>query len=126
MSVLEQFLRSELAAWVIGAVALAVVTVFAFSWVGWLGFGLVGLVGLVTSTRLDLHGGGAVPDSGFGSGPVALYARQLEMQRALSSPEQKLAAEAERQKRDRTLYLMNTVFIPMTVMGLVLFFRYQL
>ena len=123
---LQTLLRSEATAWVMGAVAVAVVAVLAFSWVGWLGIGLVGLIGLVITTRLTLHGGHAVPDSGFGTGPVGLLARQIEAQSAQSSPEQKAAAEAERARRARITYATNTAFIGMMALGFGLFVLHQL
>ena len=124
---LQTLLRSEATAWVMGGVAVAVVAVLAFSWLGWLGIGLVGLIGLVITTRLSLHGGHAVPDSGFGSGPVGLLAKQIEAQSAQSSsPEQKAAAKAERARRARITYATNTAFIGMMALGLGLFVLHQL
>lgn len=120
-------LRSGTAAWLAGAFVLGGVGALAYSLIGWLGIGTIGLFGLLISTTIALHGGHALADSGFGSGDVPMYARQLEEARkSRSSPEQKMAAAAEQAKRARTLYLINAVFAAMTVLGFWLFFRYQL
>lgn len=123
---LQTVLRSEVTAWVVGAVGVVVVAILAFSWVGWLGIGLVGLLGLVITIRVTLLGEHAVMDSAFGTGPVGLLAKQMEEQRAQSSPEQKLAIEAERRQRARIIYVANTAFIGMTVLGFGLFVLHQL
>lgn len=120
-------LRSGTAAWLAAASVLGVVSALAYSMIGWLGIGIVGLLGLLISTTVALHGGHALADSGFGSGGVPMFARQLEEARkSESSPEQKMAAAAERARRARTLYLINAIFTAMTVLGFWLFIRYQL
>jgi hypothetical protein len=118
-------LRSEATAWLLGAAALGGLGALAYWQVGWLGIGLLGLVGLVVSTRIDLHGGLAVTESGAGSGDVPMYAKQLEVRKSESSPEQKMAAAAEQAERARVLYLINTVFIGMTALGFGLFVLHQ-
>ena len=118
-------LQSESLAWALGIIATAALATFAFSYVGWLGVGLVGLAGLVITTRLDLFDGHAMPEIGHGHNPVTLYARQLERQRA-QTPEQKMAAAAQRAKRKRTLYAINTGLIAMTAFGFGLFFLHQI
>ena len=123
---LIEILRLEATAWLLGAVALAGLSALAYAQIGWLGIGIIGLFGLLISTRIDLHGGHALAESDFGSGDVPHYARQREVQRSQTSPEHKLALTAERQKRARLLYLVNTVFIAMTALGLGLFVLYQL
>lgn len=123
---LRTLLRSEVTAWLVGTVGVAVVAALAFSWVGWLGIGLVGLLGLVVTIRVALLGEHAVMDSGFGSGPVGLLARQMEVQGAQSSPEQKAAIAAERAQRARRIYAINTGFIGMTALGFGLFVLHQL
>ena len=117
--------ESESLAWVLGTIATAALATFAFSYAGWLGIGLVGMAGLVVTTRLDLFDGHAVPEIGHGRNPVTLYAQQLERQRAQGSPEQKMAAAAQRVKRKRTLYAVNTGLIAMTAFGFGLFFLHQ-
>jgi len=117
---IRTFLKSKLTPWLLGAFLLSGLSAFAYSLVGWFGIGTVGLFGLMISTNIDLH-------SGFGSGNVPLYARQLEETRkSLGSPEQKMAAAAERAKTSRTLKLINSVFIAMIVLGFWFFFRHQL
>ena len=76
--------------------------------------------------RVTLLGEHAVMDSAFGTGPVGLLAKQMEEQRAQSSPEQKLAIEAERRQRARITYAANTAFIGMTALGFGLFVLHQL
>ena len=121
-----KWLRAESSAWVLGAALLSVVSALAYWQVGWLGVGLVGLVGLIITTRLDLHGGHAVVDSDHGSGAVPLLAKQLDARTSGVSPEQRMAEAAERARRSRGLYIVNTVLIAMTVFGFGLFVLYQL
>lgn len=123
---LRQILHSETTAWAAGAAIVALAAALAFAWVGWLGIGVLGLLGLVVSTRLDLDGGYAVSDISHGASEVGMYARQLQEQDTRTSPEDRLAAAAERVARSRVLYLINTVFIAMTALGLGLFVRHQL
>ena len=124
---IKSFLKSEMTIWLLGAILLSGLSAFAYSMVGWLGIGIIGLMGLVISTTIDLHSGNAMADSGFGSGDVPMYARQLEEARnSQSSPEQKKAAAAEQAKRSRTLGLLNLVFIAMSVVGFWIFVRHQL
>lgn len=120
-------LRSGTAAWLLGAAALAGVSALACAVAGWLGIAIVGLSGLVISTSVALHGGHALAGGDFAGGDVPMLARQLEEARkSQSSPEQKMAAAAERSGRARTLYLVNTVFIAMTGLGFGLFLHHQL
>ena len=117
---IRAILKSKMTPWLLGAFLLSGLSAFAYSLVGWFGIGSVGLLGLVISTNIDLH-------SGSGGGDVLLYARQLEETRkSLGSPEQKVAAAAERAKMSRTLKLINSVFIAMTVLGFWFFVRHQL
>ena len=82
---------------------------------------------MVISTNIGLRSGHAAADGELGSGAVAMYARQLEEEeKSQSSPEQKMAAAAMRAKQSRVLYLINTVFIAMTVLGFGLFIHHQL
>ncbi len=120
-------LRSETTAWVLGGLSLVGVSAFAYSLIGWIGIGTIGLFGLVVSTNIALHGGHAVADSGFGSGDVPMYAKQLdEARKSQSSPEQKMAAAAVQANRSRVLYVINSVFIAMIALGFGLFIRHQL
>ena len=112
-------------AWGLGIVVAVALAAILFAAVGWLGIGLLGLVGLLVSTRLDLHGGHAVPDMGQGSSTVQIYAKQLKERDAATSPVEKMAAAAERAKRARVLYAVNTVFIAMIAFGFGLFFLHQ-
>ncbi len=118
-------MHSDLLAWGVGAFAVLVLTVVAFLYVGWLGVGLIGLVGLLISTRVDLWGGHAVADSGEGSGAVNMYAQQIEAakQRARSEG---MAGEEKKTERSRVVYLVNTMFIAMIVLGFGFFFLYQI
>ena len=108
--------------WVVVALVVAVVS---FTYIGWLGIGLLGLIGLLVSTRLDLHGGHAVPDTGQGTTAVDLYARQLE-EKAQSSPDQMLADKARRADRSKLLYIINTICMCLIILGFYMFVRYQL
>lgn len=120
-------LRSETTAWVLGGLSLVGLSALAYSLIGWIGIGTIGLFGLVVSTNIALHGGHAVADSGFGSGNVPMYAKQLdEARKSQSSPEQKMAAAAVQANRSRVLYVINSVFIAMTALGFGLFIRHQL
>lgn len=120
-------LRSETTAWVLGGLSLVGLSAFAYSLIGWIGIGTIGLFGLVVSTNIALHGGHAVADSGFGSGDVPMYAKQLdEARKSQSSPEQKMAAAAVQANRSRVLYVINSVFIAMIALGFGLFIRHQL
>lgn len=123
---LRQLLHSEATAWVAGTVVVAAAAGVAYSWVGWLGIGVLGLLGLVVSARLDLDAGHAVADLSHGASEVGMYAKQLQEHDSRASPEDKLAAAAERLARARVLYLINTVFIAMTALGLGLFVLHQL
>ncbi len=118
-------LTSESLAWALGIIVTVALATFAFSYVGWLGVGLVGMAGLVITTRLDLFGGHAMPEIGHGHNPVTLYAQQLERERT-QTPEQKMAAAAQRVKHKRILYAVNTGLIAMTAFGLGLFFLHQI
>ncbi len=106
-------------------VVVLVVAVVSFTYIGWLGIGLLGLIGLLVTTRLDLHGGHAVPDTGQGTTAVDLYARQLE-EKARSSPDQMLADKARRAARSKLLYIINTVCMCLIILGFYMFVRYQL
>lgn len=108
--------------WVVVAIVVAVVS---FTYIGWLGIGLLGLMGLLITTRLDLHGGHAVPDTGQGTTAVDLYARQLE-EKAKSSPDQMLADKARRADRSKLLYIINTFCMGLIILGFYMFIKYQL
>lgn len=119
---LMRILQSEKTAWIAGATAVAILAAAAYGLVGWLGVGLLGLIGLSVSNQVDLQGGHAVADFDHGGAAVTGYARQLdEASAAALSPEQKLAAAAEREKRSNTVYLANTVFIALIALGFGLF-----
>ncbi|MEM7172742.1 MAG: hypothetical protein AAF530_21445 [Pseudomonadota bacterium] len=118
------FLKSAKTAWILGVVTVFGVSLLAYLLVGWLGIAIVGLLGLVISTNNSLHGGHSVAGADLGSANVAVFARQMEEQkRTQSSPEQKMAAEARRTKQNRIAYLINSVFVGMTLVGLWLFIR---
>ncbi len=108
--------------WIVVAIVAAVVS---FTYIGWLGIGLLGLIGLLVTTRLDLHGGHAVPDTGQGTTAVDLYARQLKEQAQLS-PDQMIADKARRAARSKLLYIINTICMCMILLGFYMFVRYQL
>lgn len=117
-----RILRSEKTAWIAGATAVAILAAAAYWLVGWLGVGLLGLIGLSVSNQVDLHGGHAAADFAHGKSIITGYARQLDEARAAaSSPEQRMAAAAEREKRSNTVYLTNTVFIALIALGFGLF-----
>ncbi len=119
-------LRSEKAAWILGAAVVAALSAVAYWVVGWLGIGILGLFGLIVSNRIDLQSGHGVLDSGLDGSAVSLYAKQREAQSLESLPERKMAAAAEAEKRSKTLYRVNTGFIVLTVLGFGLFALHQL
>lgn len=123
---LIEILKREAVAWLLGAVALAGFSALVFTQIGWLGIGIIGLFGLLISTRIDLHGGHALAETDFGSGDVPMYARQRQAQSGEASPEQRMAKAAEREKHTRLLYLINTLFIAMALLGLGLFVIHQI
>ena len=124
---ISALLRSRYTAWLLGAAMLGAASAVAFALMGWFGIGLVGLFGLMISVNVAMHGGQAVSHVGFGGGDVTLHAKQLEETRkSSSSPEQKMAAAAEKATRSRLHYLINTIFIAMTALGFGMFVQHQL
>ena len=120
--------RQRRAFWVavlLWVLVVHIVAVVSFTYIGWLGVGLLGLIGLLVSTRLDLHGGHAVPDTGQGTTAVDLYAKQLE-EKTRSSPDQMLADKARRTARSKLLYMINTACMCLIVFGFYMFIKYQL
>ena len=120
-------LKSESAAWLLGAFVVVGSSAIAYTQVGWLGIGIIGLIGLVVSVNISLYGDNAMsPSGGQGSSDVFMIARQLEeARRSQSSPEQKMAAAAAKDKRSKTLYVIKLFFLVMTLSGFWLFSRYQ-
>ncbi len=59
------------------------------------------------------------------SSAVPIYARHLDAKPFPFSTELKLAIEAERQEKTKVLYLVNTPFIGLLVLGLAMFLRFQ-
>ena len=117
-------LRSKTTAWLLGGALLAGLSAFAYSLVGWIGIGTIGVFGLFISTTIALNSGRTGVESGFAP---SMYVRQVEEERkSQSSPEQKMAADAERSKRSRTLYLINSIFIAMTALGFWMFMQHDL
>ncbi len=122
----RDLLRSEAVAWAGGAAAILAVAGAVHAYVGWLGIGLVGLVGMVVSTRLSLHGGHAVADSDHGTGAVGMLAKQVDEKRSHIRPEEKMAAQAEKERGSRVLFLINTAFIGMMALGFGLFLLHRI
>lgn len=116
----------RLLVWLLIAAFVGGLSVLAYFLFGWIGVGGIGLFGLVISTNISLTKGHAVTGSGLGSGDVTMYARQLDAQESQSSAEQKMAASAEQVRQTRLRYLINSVFIAMTVLGFGLFVLHQL
>lgn len=112
---------SETTAYVAGGAVVLCAAALAFSIVGWLGFGMVGLIGLLISTRLALHDGHAVQDSDYGTGAVPNLARQVAEINGRGSKEERWADQAKKTHRSRALYILNSVFIAMIIMGFGLF-----
>ena len=99
---------------------------FGFWLAGWFGIGTVGVFGLLISATTAFSSGRAVVDN-FGDSDAPMFTRQLEEERkSQSSPEQKMAAEAARRARSRTLYLINSIFIAMTALGFWMFMQHDL
>ena len=77
----------------------------------------VGVFGLLGSATTASGSGRAVVYN-FGDDGAPMDTRQLaEERKSESSPEQKMAAEAARRARSRTLYMINSIFIAMTALG---------
>ncbi len=109
-----------------GALLLGL-SVFVYWLVGWIGIGTVGVFGLFISTTVALNSGNASVGDYIGSSDASLYIRGVQVQRSSQiSPEQKMAAEAERGKRSRTLYMINSIFIAMTALGFWMFMQHDL
>lgn len=124
---IRQALSSEQTAWIAGGLLVSVICAAALWLVGWIGLGLVGLAGLIVSSRVGLHGGHALVESGHGSSDVPALVRQIEAARAAAaSPEQRMRAAEEHEKRSRTLSLLNTLFGAIAALGLGLFVLHDL
>jgi hypothetical protein len=124
---ISHILKSQTTQWLLSGALLIGLSVFVFWLVGWIGIGTIGVFGLFISTTVALNSGSASVGDYINSSGAALYTRGVEVQRSSQiSPEQKMAAEAERGKRSRTLYLINSIFIAMAALGFWMFVQHDL
>lgn len=108
----------------VGLVALIIVTSAAMTFLGWFGMFLVGAIGLLISTRLELHDGIAVPDFDYGSTSVDIIARQRE-QRDNAGWQEQIEEKKRKDRQNYITYIMNTVWLAMIALGLVMFSLHQ-
>jgi hypothetical protein len=120
-----QPLHSETFAWLAGGLVIAVAAQIAFLYLGWFGLCLIGVLGMTVTMRMDLHGGHAIADQDYGSSSVEMYARQLR-QADNASPEEKQAAAADKAKRQKMIYILNTLWMALIGFGLAMFFTHQI
>ena len=113
--------------WVFG-VALAIIAIYAIGYgtrLGWLGVGLIGLAILLISNQVELGADHPFSLDSHGSTEISLVARQIGAG-LRSSPEERLAREAERTKRRRILKMVRGVGLVLTIVGFALFVKQQL
>jgi hypothetical protein len=94
------------------------------SLVGWLGVTIIGVATLLVAYRWSLDEVNAVPS--YASGQNSLYKAQYDRQFGYSSPEQKASERAKRAEFNRTLYLIRTIGLALSVLGLYMFIIHQL
>ena len=120
-------LKSQTTQWTLSGALLLGLSVFVYWLVGWIGVGTVGVFGLFISTTVALNSGSSTVGDYISSSDASLYTRGVQVQRGSQiSPEQKLAADAERGKRSRTLYVINSIFLAMIALGFWMFIQHDL
>jgi hypothetical protein len=85
--------------------------------IGWLGILILGMVVLMIALRVEL-------DADSPAMSVALLRRQQE-QRFEGTAESRLATFAERLERNRWLYIVRTIGIALSLLGLTMFSLHQ-
>ncbi len=109
----------------IGAAVLIIITYLTMSIIGWFGMFLIGVAGLLISTRLALHDGIAVPDFDYGSTSVDIIARQ-RAERDNAGWQDQIDEKKRKSGQKRLIYNMNTVWMAMIALGLVMFSVHQI
>jgi hypothetical protein len=108
----------------VGLVMLIVVTLLVMMFVGWFGMFLIGVIGLLITTRLELHDGIAVPDFDYGSTSIDIIARQRE-QRENAGWQDQIDEKKRRERQAYVTYILNTIWMAMIALGLVMFSMHQ-
>lgn len=87
--------------------------------VGWLGVAVIGIVTLLVAYRWSLDETNAVPSYAGGSNP--LYKAQYDRQFGHSSPEHKASDRAMSVEFNRALYLLRTIGLALSMLGVSAF-----
>ncbi len=109
----------------VGAVVLIVATSVIMAFLGWFGMFLIGMTGLFISTRLELHDGIAVPDFDYGSTSVGIIARQ-KAERDQADWQGQIDEKKRKAHLKRMIYILNTVWMAMIALGLIMFSTHQI
>jgi len=109
----------------LGFAVLIVVTCVAVTVLGWFGMFLIGVVGLLISTRLELHDGIAVPDFDYGSSSVGIIARQ-NAERDRAGWQDQIEEKNRKARQGALIYNLNTIWLAMMALGLVMFSMHQI
>jgi len=107
-----------------GVALLIVATCVVMAFLGWFGMFLIGIVGLLISTRLELHNGIAVPDFDYGSTSIDIIARQ-NAERDRAGWQDQIDEKNRKTRQDFTIYNLNTIWLAMIALGLVMFSIHQ-
>jgi hypothetical protein len=108
----------------IGLVIVWILAVTFFQLIGWLAIGIIGLLVLFISVWLETLGGQAIADYHLGGEAVNMLARQMS-QKDRFTRDEKLAAEAERDKWRRYHIVARAIGIALTAIGFGVFFLYE-
>jgi len=100
-----------------GLVLVAIVGGLAFYMVEWLGLGLLGLIGLVVTNKFELFEDTTIGAFERGSCGGDLLSRQAAAD-GDRSPEGAMRRAAVRERRSQMVYLVNTLWIGLTTVGL--------
>ena len=119
---IKAVLMSKQLSWILGFILVSGAAVLAYSFVGWLGIGLIGIFGLYITQQLELNGEEGTSGDDFGTISVRILARRQKAQSNMS-PEEKQAFDAKEQERKKTVYLINTYWFAMAILGFWMFFH---
>jgi len=108
----------------LGFAVLIVVTSVTMIFLGWFGMFLIGIAGLLISTRLELHDGIAVPDFDYGSSSVSIIARQ-NAERDQAGWQDQIDEKNRKARQKALIYNLNTLWMTMMALGLVMFSTHQ-
>lgn len=112
-------LPPETFAWVVGILALTIVSVVAFLIIGWFGIFLIGVFGMMVTSSMELNG------SHDASTDVKMFARRMRQAENASRSEKHRAA-ADKARQSRLVYILNTFWLAMIALGLAMFSIHQL